>query len=1060
MKSLPAVASTLRTQHNVTAVPNATIEWNMNRYFDLTVSNSVDEETEGNDVDLFPLDSIVQPWRPTKGINKARAGYSYVAQEHYNSWPDARFYVASGDDKYKYWMSPYPSDGAGGLVSCAPQVIYTDTFAVNKIRVVVENTWASPTDYQIQYTTNHGSTWINTDDAPVQNDGTIEVFWNGSVWTAERPAVLSAPININGVRFVCTRLGGGRLADGSPTRTRVNGNMLTTDGSGSYLSLIELAPCLVRDISDSLISVDDTFDVGTTSVVSPVGTLTTNTGSISLWNDDNMFSTENTDSPYHRLIEQNAEVTLSYVYDINGQKHEVQQFKMYADSWAVNNDGTVTLELSDASKHLREVKPTATKFEGMRFSEIMYRLCDSVGWNYYNIDPTPRANDLTVPIFWTDGEQTVWEILDELAQVSQSVVFFDENGMLAVKTREDAFSPDAVPVWTLRAETTGNELADIETLEDNGELGSNMVKIVYKDTKWADMKNGFTEYTEVWSADDPTTVRSSPLLKTMETGDTEFRMPGKEAAVWPHQGRVLIEGEVIEYDAKMFVYQDGGQWNWKWVTSQAEHDDLNTRVEYVARHWNHYDGRFRVKERGQWNTAVKRHTVEAEGGYTVTRWTRDGVKGGGGFQHDKRNSTVTLRSAGLLRHGDEFMTATRGVPGDSPWRYIGTKMIHNSGNAPDQGGGIVFNMQSGNDGYYLELCPTSQISDKNREVRNQLVFYIIKNGNRSPNFPAKGVVTPVALDNWGELDIWYSIFDQRVKAFYNGKEYHHINVPAAWQLTPSGKFGMFVRGSSDVTFDYLYASSRSADPEPDAEYSSVHRITGVDTGREYAQEWKHRNTRRERNKRKKTGKSVFDKSQRFMDEFGPYIHEIKDFEVKFDPAPVQNSYLYSTNNWSAYLIDYRASSFGANFSVVNTERFHAVLSGEDTMSLPGGKVINQQLLVFGRALVVEDGEEVVAKNEQQIRARGEIVTEINSPWIQSKQAAQEIADWIVGHWSEGVSQISVSVFGNPLLQVGDVVSVHYPARDMFANTHHYFVTATSTSFSGGMSTTLTLRRRN
>ena len=1059
MKSAPAVANAIRTQHNVTAIPKATIEWNMNRYFDLEVLNAVADSVEENDEDMFPIDSIVQPWRPTKGINKARANYAY-ATSTYTDWPTARFYVPSEKDKYKYWMSPSPSDNSGALANCIPTVIYKETFEINKIKVVVENTWASPTDYQIQYTTDSGGSWSNTVAAPVQNDGTIEVYWNGSAWTANRPNVLESTLPINGVRFVCSRLSGGRLADGSPTITRVNGAMVATTGQRSYLSLIEIAPYLVKDISDLVISAEDTFDAGSPDIVSPVGTLTSNTGSLTLWNENNLFSTENPDSPYRKLIEQNAEVNLSYVFDVNGTNVEVQQFKLFADDWAGAEDGTMTIELSDASKHLKEIKPNAAKYENMRFSDIMYRLCDSVGWNYYNVDSTIRAKDIVVPIFWTDGEQTLWEILDELATASQSVVYFDEYGFMNVKTREDAFSPDAVPVWTLRAETTGNELADIESMDDSGQLGSNLVKITYQNTRWADIKNGFAENSPVWEGEDPTVLRSSPLIRTLPSTETDrLLMSPRDAATWPHQGMMLIEGEIIEYDAKMFVYQENGQRNWVWVTSQSEHDDYNSRVDYNLRHYNYYDGQIRIKERGLFNTAVKTHTVDASG-WNPVRHMHGGTRSGGGFSHDRRLSLVNLRTAGLLNHADEWLTVTRGVPGDSPWRYIGTKMVFNGGNAVNQAAGIVFNMGSGKDGYYVEICPTSQISAKDREVKNELVFYVIKSGKMSPWWPNKGAQAPVAMDLWGELDIWYSIWDQRVRVYYRGKEYFNLHVPGAWQLNPSGKFGMFARGSTDASFDYVYASSRHADPEPTSDYSSLHRINGVSIGRTYAQEWKHRNTRRQRNRRKKTKKSIFDKRQRFMDEFGPYCHEYKEFEVKFDPAPVQHSFLYSTNDWAAYEVDYYGDSFHGYFTMVNTERYNAILSGEDAMVNPGGEPINQQIIVFGRGLVIDEGEEVVAKNEQQIRARGEIVTEINSPWIQSKEAAQEIAEWIKNHWSSGVDEVSATVFGNPLLHVGDVVSVHYPEKDMNANTHHYFVTAISTSFDQGISTTLSLRRRN
>lgn len=1057
MKNFPALATALRTSYNMTAVPKAIIEWNMNRYFIPTATNSVDETTAGFDVDIFPIESIVEPWRPTKGINRAILGQSVISSAH-NDYPQPRSYVASDKDKYKYWASPYASDINGFISGVAPQVIYNETVQINKIKAVVENTWATPSAFSLQYTVDSGNSWVTVNTTSgVQANGTIESYWTGSQWSGTRPAVTpSTSVAVNGVRFVCTKLGPGILANGYQIFTRQS----SPNGSYSNLALIELAGCLVRDISKDIISSDSTLDAGEVSVVAPVGRLTSNTGTIVLWNENNQFSTESTNVTYKRLIEQNAEVSLSYVYTVGNSTYEVPDFRMYVDQWINNEDGTVTVELSDASKHLAEIKPNATKFENMRFSEIIYRLLDSVGWNRYNSQTASRGHDLVVPIFWTDGEKTIWELLEELAEVSQSVIYFDENGMLNVKTRGDAYSRTAAPVWTLRGKTTGNELADIETLGQTGEYGSNVVKITYKDTNWADMNNGFAENTVVWEAEDPTVLRSSPLAKTLTEAERgAFVMSGFDAATWPHQGKVLIEGEVIEYDAKMFVYQDGGTFHWDWVTSQAQHNDYNERVQSAGRHLNRYDGQFRIKERGQWNTAIKAHYVDATG-YSVTRHVGGTTKSGGGFHHFKRESMVGLRTTGLHDGPDDLLLVTRGVPGDSPWRYIGTRMAHTDSASRHQAGGIVWNMQSGKDGYYAELCPTSQIKEKDRDARNEVIFYVIKNGKRSPNFPTKGTEATVALDGWAELDIWTGYPNHRVAIWYRGTQVFAFEVPGEWRLNPSGKFGMFSRGSSDIRFDYLYASSNASEPEPEADYSSVHAIEAVNIGRSYAEEWKHRNTKRERRKRRKTKKAIFDTEQRFMDEFGPYVHEFKEFEVKFEPAPVLSSSIYVTNEWAAYLVDYRPSAFGAEFIIVNTERYNAILAGNDTLTEPLGEGIDQHTMISGRALVVGEGQEIVVKNDQQVRARGEIVTEIQSDWIQSEEAAKAIGDWIIEHWSSGVDELAVTIFGNPLFQIGDVVAVDYPLNNMASASHHYFITSITNSFDSGVATTLTLRRRN
>jgi hypothetical protein len=102
---------------------------------------------------------------------------------------------------------------------------------------------------------------------------------------------------------------------------------------------------------------------------------------------------------------------------------------------------------------------------------------------------------------------------------------------------------------------------------------------------------------------------------------------------------------------------------------------------------------------------------------------------------------------------------------------------------------------------------------------------------------------------------------------------------------------------------------------------------------------------------------------------------------------------------------------------------------------------------------------VTKKNEPAIRARGEIVSELSSDWIQSKSMARTLADWMSSHWSDSVDEVQAEVFGNPLLEIGDIVNADYEQQDVSPSTHEYFVVGVSNSFENGIKTVLTLRRR-
>jgi hypothetical protein len=84
------------------------------------------------------------------------------------------------------------------------------------------------------------------------------------------------------------------------------------------------------------------------------------------------------------------------------------------------------------------------------------------------------------------------------------------------------------------------------------------------------------------------------------------------------------------------------------------------------------------------------------------------------------------------------------------------------------------------------------------------------------------------------------------------------------------------------------------------------------------------------------------------------------------------------------------------------------------------------------------------------------VIQLDSEWIQSKSAANKMLK-IVEMGIDGFStNISLNIFGNPLIQIGDVIELNYDLNGIVDQ--KYIVTSVSHSFSQGLSTTLELSR--
>jgi hypothetical protein len=84
------------------------------------------------------------------------------------------------------------------------------------------------------------------------------------------------------------------------------------------------------------------------------------------------------------------------------------------------------------------------------------------------------------------------------------------------------------------------------------------------------------------------------------------------------------------------------------------------------------------------------------------------------------------------------------------------------------------------------------------------------------------------------------------------------------------------------------------------------------------------------------------------------------------------------------------------------------------------------------------------------------VIQLDSEWIQSKTAAHKILK-VVEMGLEGFSkQVNLEIFGNPLIQIGDIVNLSYVLNGI--NQQKYVITSISHSFNQGLSTALKLNR--
>jgi hypothetical protein len=269
---------------------------------------------------------------------------------------------------------------------------------------------------------------------------------------------------------------------------------------------------------------------------------------------------------------------------------------------------------------------------------------------------------------------------------------------------------------------------------------------------------------------------------------------------------------------------------------------------------------------------------------------------------------------------------------------------------------------------------------------------------------------------------------------------------------------MFTRGYTRAEFEYLYAITYRENSSFD-QGGFYDRVRGGWASGQWDREWVYgyRTTIKKISGKNETVKARF--GSRLFDEFGPIAHEVRDYKVEFSKYPVLHSSLYSSNDAQVIAPDYTGDPFGATFILANTARHDAVAKGTDEYTAGADNAIEQNLLIYGRVVTQDEEKTYTVKDDNAIRRRGVVEVDINNNWIQTEEAAKDLGNWIASVWAGGCDELAVSVFGNPLLEVGDLVAVNFPDKHMLRADQEFFVVGISAEWDNGLGTQLTLRRR-
>jgi len=362
-------------------------------------------------------------------------------------------------------------------------------------------------------------------------------------------------------------------------------------------------------------------------------------------------------------------------------------------------------------------------------------------------------------------------------------------------------------------------------------------------------------------------------------------------------------------------------------------------------------------------------------------------------------------------------------------------------------GFFLTDASGGSTGYYVQIRTTSTAA---AQGGNEFKFLKLVNGNITPLEDSQGVkdaakLTSVYSGSAYKIDIYVKVSSDRVDligyvngfkitASDSGTKFTSGNSTSTIpKLTTTNIVGLYAR-RGNVSFDYVYAIPVTKDQYDNAELFNVYKRQFANTAitNSYGDLFV-------------SGVGKVEQTENgYIEEFGPVAREIRTIKVRYDATPAYPKYATTGVNQGVSVIASNLSTFTGEMYVLNNSGTYIPLddSAGTSFAIIGNSIVQSSPLTY-----TEETSDPYSPVEP---------VSFDSQWIQKIDDAKNLYDWITNQWKNKQSVVKIKTFANPLISIGDVISVNYPFNG-FDGTQKFVITNVTQSWGEGLSTDLTAR---
>ena len=734
------------------------------------------------------------------------------------------------------------------------------------------------------------------------------------------------------------------------------------------------------------------------------------------------------------------------------------------------------------------------------------------------VDGTIKKTTAPIKIryFYVDGtQQKVFDVLREIFEAYQIAAYVDAYGIMRFINVDGIFDPSNPINMQLHDSTTPVSVTTANGYSNNLSITTNIVEDTYKEntktklgkatftyktpqivkTIVADTRlqnsDQFVDYAPtymdstdtIWDLTTDEVMTYNTLDSTMGLSDTYFTIPTAEAigasTAAPvfrtigvdHDGYGLIENEIVSFKYKEVSYV-GPTVNTKrsvansseWASRYAEISNLAGLQGFKVQ----ATGKITNVDRGQFNTPVSSHIVMSTLSDIQQKFDTTNAASKVSIINKTIGLTAGANSISSITCLDSYSTggstntyntfsARILAGGNSGTKYAdGTRyglILHNSSQTPSVYVSITEKTVSGVKKYLLDINSGSYTGPSLLTAGTNpkdITSIINKDASTYP--------TNSPFEDYGKyINLKFVKGSGGTNSFeiYINKTNVNLSTQKSLTLDTSGKFGVFTVGgtsaTSTVQFSEVYATQTAL---LDAKILYHHQLPWFI-------------------EKIASNKKIFEIS--YIVQSAPVIIGINYYDVQDIYSPSIDAYpLRIGYDWYYYLngnapdttsnkislpyipvnedsLSYSPvyhSGFRSRFAIINCSPSQVwIRKSPDSVNK-----INVDFSILTKSLITL-GPDIVKEKIFDISNINETV-DITSSWVQDGETADNILRTIYRGLDGFSRDTQISVYGNPLYEIGDIVVINYGLKGIV--NQKYFVQGITQTFDTGLTTLLTL----